>query len=304
MTISSLAEQEVEVKDRRWLMKKYEGCFLGAELVDWLVANVAEVMGDRELAVGLGRELLHFGYIAHVVQEHDFKDEALFYVFSLDVSRTLEAKTISIVAKSFNELSAHADLPRLRLQIGSDAPFDDALSPLRVGKFLLGICNLIGVGESAGETLFEFCNSMVETPDIFPDMLRVRLLAIERRPQLSFLVKILGCCTQSSIAAYFVFLKQKSQNIGGITSVPGLWTVSVGSVSDFVIVTQTRADHGSGSEDDSVAPFTFHWSVLFLFSKLDGTLKHVTPTLTKFEGQPKEESFISQLFEKMRMTTL
>ena len=73
-------------------MKRYERCFVGAELVDWLVANLEECQGSRAEAVRIGRELLHYDFIRHVVEEHDFQDEALFYVFALDVSRSLLQK--------------------------------------------------------------------------------------------------------------------------------------------------------------------------------------------------------------------
>lgn len=310
MLISSLAEREVEVKDRRWLMKKYDSCFVGAELVDWMVANLEEVQGDRELAVRLGRELLHYGYIAHVVLEHDFKDENLFYVFSLDVSRTLEAKTLAIVEKPFSDLSLHADLPRLRLQIGGDPHLDDESAPARVGKFLEGMCLVAGAPPDLGPKLKSFCES-VSNPDMLPEALLIRMMALEKsvadNPENGFLLRLLGCCTQSSIAAFFVFLKQQSRVVGGINSVAGLWTVSVAALGDMVIVSQSRADTSAGgtlSSGTPRAPFTFHWSVLFIFSKLDGQLKRVTPTLTKFEGRSEEETVITQLFEKMRLTTV
>ena len=68
-----LAMAEIEIKDRRWLMKKYENAFLGSALCDWVVENVEEVEGKRDKAVQWGQELLHYGYIKHVVAEHDLK---------------------------------------------------------------------------------------------------------------------------------------------------------------------------------------------------------------------------------------
>lgn len=38
----AVGEGGVEVKDRRWLMKKFDACFVGAELVDWMVAKLEE----------------------------------------------------------------------------------------------------------------------------------------------------------------------------------------------------------------------------------------------------------------------
>merc|ERR1711991_1188963 len=66
MLICDIAKEEVEVKDRRWMMKRFPQCFVGAELVDWMVDNLFEVEGSREKATQLGRQLLHYGFIEHV----------------------------------------------------------------------------------------------------------------------------------------------------------------------------------------------------------------------------------------------
>lgn len=43
---------EVAVKDRRWMLRKYEKCFTGKEGVQWLIAN--KFSADVESAVLLG----------------------------------------------------------------------------------------------------------------------------------------------------------------------------------------------------------------------------------------------------------
>lgn len=49
--------------DRKYHLTTYKRCFVGNELVDWLVAN-GEV-NDREEGVELGRQLLESGTIHH-----------------------------------------------------------------------------------------------------------------------------------------------------------------------------------------------------------------------------------------------
>jgi hypothetical protein len=68
-----MAMLEIEVKDRRWLMKKYENAFLGTDFVSWVQENVDVVEHDRDKAVAWGQDLLHYGFIRHVVAEHDLK---------------------------------------------------------------------------------------------------------------------------------------------------------------------------------------------------------------------------------------
>ena len=102
---------------RSLLNQDYENCFIGTELVDWLVNNGGralsaadwrlpssrllglllsairsadpttprlEVSPDenpavRRAVVAIGQEMIELGMIRHVKDEHDFKDEALFY---------------------------------------------------------------------------------------------------------------------------------------------------------------------------------------------------------------------------------
>jgi hypothetical protein len=64
------------------LNNKYPSCFVGNELVAWLVQqSVAE---SREHAVELGRALIRDGTIHHVCDEHHFEDKYLFYRFLSD----------------------------------------------------------------------------------------------------------------------------------------------------------------------------------------------------------------------------
>ena len=74
-------ESGVKIKTRRYKLKFYHRCFLGNEAIDWIVEET-KVSRDRALAIGqkmMDKKLFH-----HIVDEHDFKDEPLFYRFFED----------------------------------------------------------------------------------------------------------------------------------------------------------------------------------------------------------------------------
>ena len=67
-----------ETKDRTYNLKTYPQCFLGSDLVTWLEKN--KKMATSE-AISLGQELVRNTLISHVTNDHDFKNEGLFYHF-------------------------------------------------------------------------------------------------------------------------------------------------------------------------------------------------------------------------------
>ena len=72
----------VEVKDRKYRFKKYRQCFVGSEAVDFLVDN--GYVASRFEAVELGEKMRAAGLFSHVVDDHGFKDDKLFYAFDPD----------------------------------------------------------------------------------------------------------------------------------------------------------------------------------------------------------------------------
>lgn len=80
--LAAQLRQDVPIEDRRYRLKTYRRCFVGAEACDWLVESGAAV--DREQAVVIGNILLNAGVFHHVVREHEFEDEYLFYRFTTD----------------------------------------------------------------------------------------------------------------------------------------------------------------------------------------------------------------------------
>ncbi|MEM9482397.1 MAG: DEP domain-containing protein [Cyanobacteria bacterium P01_F01_bin.116] len=71
----------VEIQDRRYKLRLYPRCFVGSELVQWLMSTLGITQDE---AVHIGKRLLYRGIIHHVLDEQDFKDGYLFYRFYVD----------------------------------------------------------------------------------------------------------------------------------------------------------------------------------------------------------------------------
>jgi hypothetical protein len=71
----------LKIKDRRYLLTNYKSCFVGTEAVQWMI-DTLDI--SEEEAVRLGQRLIDEKWIHHVVDEHDFKNENLFYRFYWD----------------------------------------------------------------------------------------------------------------------------------------------------------------------------------------------------------------------------
>ncbi len=65
--------------DRRHHLTVWPNCFVGTEAVDWMAKRYGF---DREFAVAVGQALLERGVLHHVVKDHPFRDEPLFYRFA------------------------------------------------------------------------------------------------------------------------------------------------------------------------------------------------------------------------------
>ncbi len=71
----------VKIMDRQYRLKKYSRCFIGSEAVSWIMDYLK--VSESE-AVSLGQRLMNEKYIHHVTDNHDFKNEHLFYRFYWD----------------------------------------------------------------------------------------------------------------------------------------------------------------------------------------------------------------------------
>ena len=80
------SEEGVEIKTRRHKLKLYQRCFVGTEAVDWITAKTKL---SREDAVHLGQKMIDKGLFHHVLDEHQFKDEPLFYRFHADEGKSI-----------------------------------------------------------------------------------------------------------------------------------------------------------------------------------------------------------------------
>ena len=76
----------LKIKTRRYKIKLYQRCFLGNEAIDWLVENFNLT---RPKAIRLGQKLIDKKIIHHVTDDHNFKDEALFYRFYKDEEKSI-----------------------------------------------------------------------------------------------------------------------------------------------------------------------------------------------------------------------
>ncbi|MFW5967536.1 MAG: FAD-containing oxidoreductase [Persicimonas sp.] len=74
--------ENVEITDRTYRLKTYQDCFVGQEACQWMIE--AGVAADRQQAELIGNLLLDAGVFHHVLRDHDFKDEYLFYRFAED----------------------------------------------------------------------------------------------------------------------------------------------------------------------------------------------------------------------------
>ncbi|CAF1204041.1 unnamed protein product [Adineta steineri] len=78
-----LGRAQQMIRDRKYHLKMHRSCLVGSEMVDWLI-HQSPILHSRSQAVGMWQALLEEGAIAHVSQEHYFKDKYLFYRFSGD----------------------------------------------------------------------------------------------------------------------------------------------------------------------------------------------------------------------------
>jgi len=68
----------LDITDRPYHLRNYPKCFVGQDAVKWLVTNVNS---SEQEALTIGQKMMRLGIFEHVVQEHDFKNEYLFYRF-------------------------------------------------------------------------------------------------------------------------------------------------------------------------------------------------------------------------------
>ena len=74
-------EHGVPIADRRYGLKTYSKVFLGSEAVSWLIQYEKATLAE---AIAIGQLMIEQNIIHHILDEHNFKNEPLFYRFYLD----------------------------------------------------------------------------------------------------------------------------------------------------------------------------------------------------------------------------
>lgn len=83
----------LHVKSRRRGLRTYEDCFIGNEMIDWLIDNGYAHPGARTKAEHIGERIWELGYIQHVGEvDQELKDDSIFYRFSADTEIQSERK--------------------------------------------------------------------------------------------------------------------------------------------------------------------------------------------------------------------
>ncbi len=71
----------IKIENRQYRFKTYPLCFIGNEAVDWMRKRYNYSVAE---AIKIGQNLIEEKIIHHVTDDHDFKNEHLFYRFYLD----------------------------------------------------------------------------------------------------------------------------------------------------------------------------------------------------------------------------
>lgn len=95
--------------NRKWHWKRHQNCFIGLELVNWLIEHFSDI-DTREEAVLYGQDLMNRKLFVHVENRHGFLDGHYFYQITPEYvceAHRLE-KTVSVDRK----FSAEANMPQ------------------------------------------------------------------------------------------------------------------------------------------------------------------------------------------------
>lgn len=89
----------VEVKDRRYHLKKYKQCFIGEEAVHQML--MFAMVSSESQALTLGNVMMEEGLLSHVCEEHAFENNHIFYKFNDNAA--FEQSFSSLSSKSRQE---------------------------------------------------------------------------------------------------------------------------------------------------------------------------------------------------------
>ena len=77
------SDKGIKVMDRRWHWRLHYNCFVGFDLVTWLLERFRDIE-TREDAEAFGNELMEQGLFQHVQKKHRFRDGNFFYQIPLE----------------------------------------------------------------------------------------------------------------------------------------------------------------------------------------------------------------------------
>ncbi|CCK69111.1 GTPase-activating protein IML1 KNAG_0B06870 [Huiozyma naganishii CBS 8797] len=72
---------KLRLVNRTWHWKRHKNCFVGSEMVNWLIRNFSDIH-TRDEATEYGQEIMSKGLFVHVLNKHSFLDGHYFYQFS------------------------------------------------------------------------------------------------------------------------------------------------------------------------------------------------------------------------------
>ena len=126
-------KQNVKLEDRKHRFKTYKQVFVGSDAVDYLIESGAT--SSREDAVELGKALQQMNIFEHVLRDHEFEDEYLFYrmvgenergAFKIDEKTGEKVKWASFLGGESGVSKGNHESPR---QPNLPKPDLDALNP-------------------------------------------------------------------------------------------------------------------------------------------------------------------------------
>lgn len=80
--ILSLCRMHIEVRNRSWMKRVHRDCFIGSDMVNFLVLQ--GLADSREQAVAIGKKMVTAKMIRHVTHGHSLRDAYLYYRFTED----------------------------------------------------------------------------------------------------------------------------------------------------------------------------------------------------------------------------
>lgn len=80
----------VKIKNRSYRLKVYRNCFLGCDLVTWILKNMN--VSNRRSALKVGNKIFDNKWFIHVCNNHRLKDKPLYYKFIVHIQNNKVVK--------------------------------------------------------------------------------------------------------------------------------------------------------------------------------------------------------------------